>query len=287
MGAALHLAHAHQDTPETEHRRGGGGGTGGSAFAEIAARVYGDDRAGHEARELILAVAYGVTMDRDEKGQPWRAAGRALGRTRIGDRRLDQLVAADAPRYVAPRSVTSARGSMAPSCDAPRLRPYRPRGYKPRGPQEPEPVNLLAQRLPEPIVHVPPGYKPPRDWRTEDGVCGADGYHRVIERQLGTGWAIGHWFCRRHEDHAKRVAEQVRAQNEAAPEPIPNQGGLLPSYFDADWEKVYRHYAGERWQVPVYGLRADDWPIPGKQPVPQRARLRLAALDGELLRGEG
>lgn len=47
----------------------------------------------------------------------------------------------------------------------------------------------------------------------------------------------------------------------------------------------HRWCRGEGWQPPVYGIRADDWPVPGKDPVPQRARLRLASLDGELLGG--
>jgi hypothetical protein len=44
----------------------------------------------------------------------------------------------------------------------------------------------------------------------------------------------------------------------------------------------------QSWEPPkVYGLRADDWPVPGQNPiaVPQRARLRLvvggADLEGE------
>ncbi|WP_268829953.1 coenzyme F420-0:L-glutamate ligase [Streptomyces roseoverticillatus] len=82
---------------------------------------------------------------------------------------------------------------------------------------------------PPPVVHVDPGYTPPRDWRTEDNVCGANSHHRVIERDPVTGWVTARWFCRRHREHADRVTEQVRTQNEAAPPPIPNRGGLLPS----------------------------------------------------------
>ncbi|MFD1277993.1 hypothetical protein ACFQ51_56595 [Streptomyces kaempferi] len=49
----------------------------------------------------------------------------------------------------------------------------------------------------------------------------------------------------------------------------------MPCYFEADWVRLYRHYTWDTWEPPVYGVRADDWPIPGKQPVPQRARLSL------------
>jgi hypothetical protein len=116
-------------------------------------------------------------------------------------------------------------------------------------------------------------YKPPRDWRTEDGVCGASSYHRVLEKDPRTGWVTAHWFCKRHKDHAECVTEQVREQNEQAPEPIPNTGGLLPCYFKADWEKVYRHYR-PRWEPPRYGLAADDWAaVPAPQPR-RHGRLR-------------
>jgi hypothetical protein len=278
MGAALQIARAEELPRKT------GGGSGGGGFAELAARVYQDDRANHEARELLLAVAYGVTMARDDKGQPWKAATNALGRDKAGYWRINKLVTADSPRYAPPYAATAPRGSNAPGCEAPRLRPYKPRRYQPRGGEE-QPTNLLAHRLPEPIVWVPPGYTPPVDERNEHMICGADGYHRVIELHPVTGWYTAHWFCRRHQDHADRVREQVRAQNEAAPKPIPNRGGLLASYFEADWAKVYQHYVGEHWEPNPYGLCADDWPVPGRDLITPRIRLKLAAVDGELVGG--
>jgi hypothetical protein len=79
------------------------------------------------------------------------------------------------------------------------------------------------------------------------------------------------------------VSEQVKEQNAAAPEPIPNAGGLLPCYFEADWVRLYgQHQEWDQWVPPVYGVCADDWPIPGKEPVPQRARLRLVIGSGDL-----
>lgn len=120
------------------------------------------------------------------------------------------------------------------------------------------------------------GDPPPEDFRNQRGICGANSHHRVLEKDPRTGWVIPHWFCRRHTDHAKRVGAQVRDLNEQAPEPIPNRGGLLPCYFTAPWETVYRRYA-PGWQPPVYGLAADAWPAPGSVAFPSRARLRLVA----------
>lgn len=249
-------------------------------FPELVQAIYEDPRVGHEARELLLAVAYAVDLaKREDDVSPLRIARRKLGVERGRQARYDRLIADDAPRYELPWQAQE-RCGPGPACEAPRLRPYRPRPYKPRNQPDPA-VPLLAdearaRRLPPPIVHVPPGYTPPKDWRTEDGVCGADSHHRVLEKDPRTGWVTAHWFCKRHKDHADRVAEQVRAQNETAPEPIPNRGGLLPCYFKADWERVYRHYR-RGWEPPVYGLCADDWPTPGQALTVSRSRLRLIA----------
>ncbi|MFI2620478.1 hypothetical protein [Streptomyces sp. NPDC018584] len=248
---------------------------------ELVAAVYEDPRVGHEARELLLAVAYAVDLAKREDGvSPLKVARRKLGVEHGRWARYDRLVADDAPRYEPPRDAADWHPSAAPSCQGPRLRPYRSRPYKSRTQPPPDvPVladEAVARRLPPPIVHVPPGYSPPRDWRTEDGVCGAPSHHRVLEKDPRTGWITAHWFCKRHKDHADRVAEQVREQNEQATEPIPNAGGLLPCYFKADWEKVYRHYR-PGWEPPKYGLCADDWPTTGEvtgQPS-RHSRLRV------------
>ncbi|MTE20293.1 hypothetical protein F0L17_14480 [Streptomyces sp. TRM43335] len=249
------------------------------SFAELVQAIYEDPRVGHETRELLLAVAYAVDLaKREDDVSPLRIARRKLGVEHGRQARYDRLIADDAPRYELPWQAQE-RCGLGPACEAPRLRPYRPRPYKPRKEPAPPDVPVLkdeavARRLPPPIVHVPPGYTPPRDWRTEDGVCGAGSHHRVLEKDPRTGWVTAHWFCKRHKDHAERVAEQVRAQNETAPEPIPNRGGLLPCYFNADWERVYRHYR-PGWEPPVYGLCADDWPTPDQAPTLSRSRLRL------------
>lgn len=246
---------------------------------DIVRAIYADKRAGPEGRELLLAVAYAVYLTEPEEGvSPLREARRALGRNRIGKTRYGDLVEADSPRYELPYQATE-RCGVGPACKAPRLRPYRSRPCKPRTQPDPDLVQLSqARRLPPPVVRLDPGSLPPHDWRTEGGVCGAGSHHRVLEKDPRTGWVTAHWFCKRHTDHAERVAEQVREQNEAAPEPIPNTGGLLSCYFKTDWERVYRRYA-PYWTPPAYGLCADDWPEPGQALTRSRGRLRILNCD--------
>ncbi|MBX7471220.1 hypothetical protein K1Y80_34745 [Streptomyces sp. MAG02] len=245
--------------------------------AETVHRIYGDRRAAPPARELLLAVAYALSIAPGEPGRVLSTAARVLGRSpATGRPRFDALVADDAPRYEPPRAAGNWGPGQAPGCEAPRLRPYV---YRPRpaaSPLDDEAVVPLRP-LPEPVVHVGPGYVPPVDVRNERGICGADSHHKVLELDPRTGWTTPRWFCKRHVDHAERVAEQVREQNEAAPEPIPNAGGLLPAYFKAPWVDVYRHYAPASWEPPSYGLSADDWPDPGNPP-PARSPRRLRAV---------
>jgi hypothetical protein len=125
------------------------------------------------------------------------------------------------------------------------------------------------------------------DFRNRLGVCGSHATDYAVEKLPETGWHKLHYFCTRHQGELRKAKARFQEPNAAAPEPVPNWGGLLPCYFESDWERVYRGYLGARWQPPVYGLRADGWPLPGVEPVPQRARLRLAALDGEILGGIG
>lgn len=264
MGAALHLAHAEQQATDPKKKRGGGGG-GGKDFAEYASRIYQDQRADAKSRQLLLALAYVMTMQPEpaDAKEFWRSVRKALGRDdrhRFTDP-LRELIEHDRPRYVAPDQRPGGYDPSKRRCTGPRLRPFKERPYKAE--QMSLPARVAQQK------------RDAEDFRNTDNVCGALGKHRVLEKQPGTGWYHWHWFCARHIDHARRVTEQVKAQNEAAPEPIPNAGGLMPCYFDADWVRLYRHYTWDSWEPPVYGVRADDWPVPGKEPVPQRARLRL------------
>lgn len=262
-------------------------------FPELVAAIYEDERVGHEARELLLAVAYAVDLAKREDGvSPLKVARRKLGVEGYRKARYDRLVADDAPRYEPPQSARNLQQFDRPVCEAPRLRPYQPRPYKPRtqpdAPTGPEPTPIRAYR-PAPLppelealkAEAMATYTPPRDWRTEDGVCGAASHHRVLEKDPRTGWVTAHWFCKRHKDHADRVTEQVREQNEQAPESIPNTGGLLPCYFKADWEKVYRHFR-PHWEPPSHGVCADDWPTADGAVQPTRhSRLRVV-LGGNL-----
>jgi hypothetical protein len=248
--AALHLAHA-QQTPVKKRRPKRTGGGNGNRFAEYAHRIYQDDRADTQARQLLLATAYAVTMaPLDEETSVWRAICNALGSSVQSWSHLRRLIREDIPRYEAPRRWVG--DSMEQLCRGPRMRPH------PGGPE---------------------------DFRNRLKVCGDRAQEMAVEKDPVTGWHTNHWFCNRHRDHLIRVRDQVKAQNEAAPEPIPNRGGLLPCYFDSDWIRVYTWAQGWEWEPPSYGYRADDWPVPGKDPIVQRARLRLvvggADLEGE------
>ncbi|MFD9453465.1 hypothetical protein ACFWBC_10285 [Streptomyces sp. NPDC059985] len=247
-------------------------------YAQTVHRIYGDRRATPAAREILLAVAYALFVAPGEPGRVLSTAARALGRSSgTGRPRFDALVADDAPRYEPPDAAGDWGPGQAPGCEAPRLRPYI---YRPRitvtGPQES--AVPLRPASPSPVYTAAAGFSPPPvDHRNAQGVCGAASHHKVLELHPRTGWTTARWFCKRHVEHAERVAEQVREQNAAAPEPIPNRGGLLPAYFKAPWETVYRHYAPARWEPPSYGLSADDWPDPGNPP-PARTPRRLRAV---------
>lgn len=253
-------------------------------YEEIQRAIYNDRRANLKQRELLLAVAYALYVAPEEGVSPLREARRILG-SECGLARYDRLIQEDLPRYEPPREAGNWGPSNAPSCEAPRLRPYRPRQAEPYEPDPTAPVPIRPYELPPELAALKEQamatYTPPRDWRTEDGVCGASSHHKVIEKDPRTGWLTAHWFCKRHKAHADRVAEQVRAQNEAAPEPVPNRGGLLPCYFKADWEKVYRHYVGEFWEAPKYGLCADDWPTPGESFTAHRRLRMVLDIDSE------
>ncbi|MGW9439614.1 hypothetical protein [Streptomyces sp. NPDC055607] len=240
--------------------------------AQVVDRIYTDRRADAGARELLLAVAYAVFIAPGEPGRVLSTAARALR----GRRHLDRLIVADIPRYEPPSEAGDWGPGGAPGCRAPRLRPYV---YRPRVTATGTPENVLSLGpSPSPILHAAPWpIEPPVDYRNAQKICGAPSHHRVLEKDPRTGWVIAHWYCKRHVEHAKRVAEQVCEQNEVAPEPIPNHGGLLPAYFKAPWEKVYRHHAPASWKPPSYGLSADDWPDPGNPP-PARTPRRLRAL---------
>jgi hypothetical protein len=273
VAAALHLAHVHQPAPDPERKRKDGNG-GGGEFDRLATRIYRDERANHEAKELLLALAFVLTHPREDDEKPFTAAKNLLGRNRIGRWRIQQLIKKDVPRYESPTYYpTGPDDALFKRCSAPRLRPFK----EPVQVEQPTLLGLTEEGAWQPVE------RPQQDFRNELKVCGADANDYAVERLPETGWHKAHWFCNRHRGELERTRRQLVEPNMLAPKPIPNAGGLMPCYFDSDWEHVYRFYLGEHWEPPAYGLRADDWPIPGREPVPQRARLRLAAVDGELL----
>lgn len=250
MGAALHLAHAHQPPPGPKRKRKRSGGGNGGKFAEIAHRIYQDDRADTQSRQLLLAVAYAITMaPLDEDTGVWRAICNALGPSITGWDGLRAEIRHDLPRYTPPGSRWG-DDRLDRLCRGPRMRAH------PDGPD---------------------------DFRNQLKICGERTIDKVVEKDPLTGWHTNHFFCTRHRDHLRRIAAQVAEQNASAPPPIPNSGGLLPSYFDSDWVWMYRWATrNEAWEPPFYGERADDWPAPGEQPTVRPARLRLIVGGGEL-----
>lgn len=241
MGAALHLAHA-QETPVRKRKRKGGGG-GSDGYDALVARVYQDPRMTPEARELILLLAWLAARDPnryDENGNlvNWRKrASDILGEYGSGRRRGSRL--ADLLYADRPRYEDKRDGWEERKCAAPMIR--------------------------------------------RAGPCGQQGVGHDYTVDQETGWRTPVWYCRRHESWGR----DLRAQRVAnpGPEPIPNAGGLTTSYLlvegqEGAWARLYKEAAlwnlDRFWEPPkTYGVVADNWPVPGKDPVPQRARLRL------------
>ena len=252
MGAVLHLAHAHQAPPGPRRKRKSGGG-GGDGYDALVARVYQDQRMTPEARELILLLAWLAARDPnryDTDGNliSWRKrASVILGEYGPGPRRQSRL--ADLLYVDRPRYEDERDGWEERTCAAPMIR--------------------------------------------RQGLCGqhAAGHDYTVDQE--TGWRTAVWYCRRHEPWGR----DLRAQRIAnpGPEPIPNAGGLVTSYLLSEgqeqaWARLYKEAAVWKldrfWEPPkAYGVVADDWPVPGKEPVPQRARLRLV-IGGADLEGE-
>ncbi|MFD9721064.1 hypothetical protein [Streptomyces sp. NPDC059076] len=251
MGAALHLAHAHQKPIKQRRPKRTGGGSG-DGYDRLVTRVYQDPRMTPEARELILVLAWLIARDPnrfDEHGnllRTWRKrAVCILGEYGPGPRkesRLADLLYADRPRYEPARLPWQQQ-----PCDAPMVR--------------------------------------------REGTCGqpARGHEYEVDQETGQWTPV--WFCRRHDQWGRSLHQQRVLR--PGPEPIPNAGGLVPSYLavsDLDaWARLYKEAAvwkgDQLWEPPkAYGLCADGWPVPGQDPVPQRSRLRLvlggADLDG-------
>lgn len=241
MGAALHLAHV-QQTPARKRKRKGGG-SGGDGYDALVARVYQDQRMTPEARELILLLAWLAARDPnryDSDGSliSWRKrASRILGEYGPGPRRQSRL--ADLLYADRPRYEDEREGWEKRQCAAPMIR--------------------------------------------RSGLCGQHATEHDYSVDQETGWRTAVWYCRRHEAWGRGLRAQRLAN--PGPEPIPNAGGLVTSYLLAEgqeeaWARLYKEAAvwkyDRHWEPPkTYGVVADNWPVPGKGPVPQRARLRL------------
>jgi hypothetical protein len=250
MTTALHLVHVHQLPPGPQRKRKGGGG--GDGYDALVERVYQDKRMASESRELILLLAWLIKKDParfDAEGNyldTWDRAEKVLGSNGLGRSQTAVLIDADRPRY------------------------------------EPDMREAVWQerRCSAPMAR-----------RT--GECGQHATAKTFKIDPVTGWHAPIWYCSRHRGYGDACTAELRAMD--FPEPIPNRGGLLPSFLvlktgDEGWKRLYAwgsDVARSRWEPPVkYSLRADDWPLPGKEPAPEPFRLRLAAMDGELIGGE-
>jgi hypothetical protein len=235
-------------TPQIPPKRKGGGGSDG--YDDFVARVWQDSRLTPEARELLLLIVW--LRRRDPKlgeGKTlWGRATEILGAEKGTHRsrpRLAILVNADRPRYETDWHSEAWQRSL---CAAPMIR--------------------------------------------RDGACGQNATEHALRVDPETGWGTPVWYCSRHKDFGRTVEAAHRAQER--PLPIPNRGGMLPSYLsatdgDAAWIRLYEwasKWCHSSWKPPEgYGLVADEWPTPGADRPVSVPRLRLAALDGEILGG--
>ena len=254
MGAALHLAHAHQPPLGPKRKRGGGDGSddGYDAFVN---RVWQDKRHTPQSRELILAMAWLMRRDPnryDANGgriNVFKRAADLLGVTGSGRykrARIAHLIWDDRPRYERDRS--AGRWRYGP-CEAPMVR--------------------------------------------RDGLCGQGGVDHTYTVDPDTGWHTPVWFCRRHEPWAGRIDAARRAAAPVEPIPNTGgmlPAYLTHADGDDGWAKLYDEaaaYLQESWKRPVkYPFSADEWPRPGEEPAAETQtlpRLRLVAQDGELL----
>lgn len=251
MGAAPHLAEVHQAAPDPKRKRGGRGG--GDGYDYIVAKVYRDPRQTPKSRELILLLAW--LSARDPNRNP------DVGKPKSIWQRANDVLGVDFTRRRPPRLADLI------AADAPRY--------------------AMDYHAPE---NQGRGCAAPMIRRA--GLCGqhgVDGFSRV---DVDTGWRTLVWACNRHREWG--AAQQRIERAKPRVEPIPNAGGLLPCYFTLADEKWVKHYEWALkwqrqtdWKPPSYGLRADGWPQPGKEPAclveGEQPRLRLAAVDGERL----
>jgi hypothetical protein len=128
-----------------------------------------------------------------------------------------------------------------------------------------------------------------------DGECGKHATNHA-DRVDTHGWRWPIWYCSRHAEWGRKHEIAYRQALKTAPQPIPNRGGLLPSYCtlksgDEGWINVYEWACkwtwNSSWKAPEpYGLRADDWPSTDVQDEVETWEppvLRLVVANGELV----
>lgn len=130
-----------------------------------------------------------------------------------------------------------------------------------------------------------------------DRLCERNAVDHFTEADTATGRFRTWGFCSRPrcQAYGKGIYERAQRSNAAAPEPIPNVGGMLPLFFAWDWERRY-YKASELgvvprlsgWKPPSYGLSADEWPEVAGQEKPRAFdKLRLVASNGEIVARTG
>lgn len=112
--------------------------------------------------------------------------------------------------------------------------------------------------------------------------CGKIGRREVCVTDPADGTWERRYYCRKHADVANQVvaAQKVLHASGTLPEPVPNAGGLLPSYLASDWPEHYRR-ARPGWKPPTVGVFADDWPASTKAVVAQPMKLTAITGDGQ------
>ena len=165
-------------------------------------------------------------------------------------------------------------------------------------------LNAENKRLWELIGEDAPRYE--HDWHSDpkgcqapmvrvDRLCGRSTADGFTEADRVTGRFRLWGFCSRPrcQAYAKTIYQRAQLSSKKAPEAIPNKGGLLPLFFEWNWEAKYRKAAEVlpgmgSWEPPSYGLSADEWPpVPGDEPVKAFPKLRLVASGGEIVPRRG
>jgi len=142
---------------------------------------------------------------------------------------------------------------------------------------------ILRADLPRYAPVDPPNYRqcpvPKTRGKNAGKPCGRSYVvsHRITDPETGE-WQLMGW-CRDHEPHGRILIAREKALTDV-PEPLPNTGGLLPSYLpNYDWQVMYERI-DERWTPPYVGIVADDWPVLARTQTAPVGKPSLTSLDG-------